>query len=202
MIFKQPINWLTLFSLIFSAGFTIWTLSFYFGTELFLLIFFPWIIMPVCLGFSITLLMTFISWLFDDNFKNKILLYSHGITLAIILVTVLYFSELLKSEHVLEAQLNDDLSRIDLVLRKNGRFEVTSSGMFGVSETIKGDYKINNDTLIFSRNPYLNDFLPKKVLLDKAQKRIFFRKGSNGQFLREDSFAGYFSITLNTLWSN
>jgi len=74
--------------------------------------------------------------------------------------------------------------------------------MFGVSETIKGDYKINNDTLIFSRNPYSNDFLPKKVLLDKAKKRIFFYKSSNGQFLREDRFAGYFTITLNNLESN
>ncbi len=116
-------------------------------------------------------------------------------------MSIMINSELFKSEIVLKAELIDDLSRIDLILRENNSFEMTSTGMFFYQESKTGGYQIKNDTLFFSIEPYSNDFIPKKVLYLPNKDRIYFKGYKSGVIDTTDSFAYYFEITLNNLTS-
>lgn len=104
---------------------------------------------------------------------------------AICLSKIEYF----KSERVLEATLVDDLSSINLILRKNKTFEITSNSIFGEEQPFKGNYKIEGDKIIFLSSPYYNSFIPDTVLI-LGDKIIL-----NGDLRKPDtSFAAYFKI--------
>jgi hypothetical protein len=139
------------------------------------------------------LIITFYRWKKYGFLRNKFAIILHLTALVLIFITWSDFTDIYKSKKILSAYLQDDLSRIDLVLRQNGRFEMTSSAL-AISEKVKGDYKINNDTIVFSKNPYSNDFIPQKVLLNRDKRRIYFRQDENGYFIQKDEFAAYFTV--------
>lgn len=107
-------------------------------------------------------------------------------------------AELFKSDKVFEAILIDDLSDIELILRKNKSFETITNTIFG-SNLIKGKYETRGDTILFIDKPYNNDFIPLKILIDKEQQRVWIKKLENGEFDRTEYFAGYFEIRYESI---
>lgn len=190
-----------LFSILFSLSILLWTLTEYFPNLFFFVLVFSWIIIPLNIGFVVTLIISIRNWIRKGYKKAKIELFIHGLVILLIGISTLIASELFKSEIVLKAELVDDLSRIDLILRENEKFEMTSTGMFAYQETKTGKYKIVNDTLFFSNPPYDNDFIPLKVLFLPDKNRIYFKKHGSGEIDTTDSFARFFVIKLNNLTS-
>jgi len=124
------------------------------------------------------------------------------ISLALFLLILLGFtikkSEVFKSEKVLGATLNDDLSSINLVLRQDGSFETTSSTIYG-RDLITGKYELLGDTVSFYNQPYINDFIPSKILIDKERERVWIIKMASGEFDTTEHFARYFEIVYDDL---
>ena len=85
----------------------------------------------------------------------------------------------------MEAAFLDDRSRIDLALYKSGDYIIFSNWMFG-EERFQGTYQIVNDTIIFNDHPVVdNDFVARKILIDKEKKRIYFTKDKNGNYKKD-----------------
>lgn len=195
-ILRKILEYLTVIS---SIGFIAWIISDFFGGMIIYLVMYWWAIIPISILFGITLFITVILVIKEGIKKNKLTSTTHALSLFLILLFILYNSEFLKSKKVLDASLIDDLSRIDLALRENGKFETTISGMFGYSEKIRGKYLIKKDSIIFLDKPYSNDFIPDTVIIDRNKSAIFFKKKRNGEFSKEKSFVNYFEINLDEL---
>ena len=134
--------------------------------------------------------------IFVDGFLKKdkrIILIFIGV-LFVISITELFKSEIFKSEIVLQATLHDDLSGINLTLRKNNTFEVGAATAFSY-QSFKGRYKLINDKIIFLDKPYENDFIPDTVTIYKD--KIFLRFDKNNKPISD--FATYFKIDQNQL---
>ena len=106
----------------------------------------------------------------------------------------LYNSELFKSNRILEAKLEDDLFHYTLIFRENGSVENRAVGIFWYKKTFKGTYHFNGDTIIFSKKPYDNDWLPDTLLIDRNQNVIFIHRDSNGKFDTEIEWLNHFKI--------
>ena len=115
--------------------------------------------------------------------------------IVIIAATEILKSEVFKSEKILEATLHDDLSAINLTLRKNNSFEVYVATAFGFTENFKGKYKLINDKIVFLDKHYDNDFIPDTLTIDKD--KIIFKFDKDNKPVTE--FATYFEITKNQL---
>ena len=111
-----------------------------------------------------------------------------------IAVTEALRSEVFKSEKILEATLNDDLSSLHLTLRKNKSFQMTSVTMFS-HETFNGTYNLTNDKIIFLDKPYDNDFIPDTLTI--IGDKIILQFDSSGK--PRTDFASFFSIHQNKL---
>jgi len=176
-----------------------WMISHFFGGMIIHLLMYGLIIIPFALIYIFTLVYTLIKLFRDGIKRNKIIFYTHTTGLFLIILFCFYQSELFKSRKILDATLHDDLSNINLVLRKNGKFETISNGIFGYTEKISGRYKNQNDTIIFLNKPYSNNFIPDTVIIDRIDNAIYFNKNSEGEFIREKDFLNYFEINLNEI---
>ncbi len=107
-------------------------------------------------------------------------------------------NEFFKSDKILEAKLIDDLSGINLILRKDGTFETLTYTIYG-SDIIKGEYNLSGDTIVFLDYPYDNDFIPLQFLIDYEKQRIWIKRNTNGEFDTKEYFAGYFEIIFNEI---
>ena len=114
--------------------------------------------------------------------------------IIIIATTEILKSETFKSEKILEATLHDDLSVINLTLRKNNTFEVNSATMFS-NQSFNGKYKLVNDKIIFLDKHYDNDFIPDTLTMVKDT--IVFKFDKDNKPITE--FATYFKVTKNKL---
>jgi hypothetical protein len=188
-----------LISILFSLSILLWTLTEYFPDLFFFALVFPWIIIPLNIGFVVTLIISVSNWIRKGFKESKIGLIIHGLVILLIGIAVLIQSELFKSEIVLKAKLIDDLNRIALILSENKEFEMTSTGMYFYQETKTGKYKLENYTLIFSNPPYDNDFIPLKVLSLPDKNRIYFKRKQSGEIDATDVFAQFFEIEFNKL---
>jgi hypothetical protein len=99
-----------------------------------------------------------------------------------------YDPEWFKSPKILVAELQDDLSRLTLVLRQNNDFELSSQDLFS-TQVYSGKYVRNNEKIIFLSRPYDNDFIPDTVNI--INDKIILRT-VNG--VPDTSFASYFQI--------
>jgi len=111
-----------------------------------------------------------------------------------ICVTEILKSETFKSPKLLEATLHDDLSVINLRLRKNNTFEVSVATIFS-SRDFYGKYKVADDKIIFLDKPYDNDFIPDTLTI--RNDKIILRFDKNDKPITD--FATYFDITQNQL---
>ena len=141
------------------------------------------------IGFIILLLIGF----YRDNYFS---LKTGLVFLMIIGANFLLKSEFFKSQIVLEARLDDDLSGLSLLLRKNGDFEMESSSVF-YSETFSGKYKMKGNKIIFLDRPYDNDFVPDTVTV--VDDKIIMKFSEDG--LPVTDFASYFDIRKNELYA-
>jgi hypothetical protein len=176
-----------------------WLITEFYGGIVIYIIMYWWIIAPLIIIYAITFLITFIKIIRNGIKSNKFLFYTHTLGVLMIIIFSLYQSELFKSRILLDATMVDDLNSINLVLRENGKFETTTNGMFGFTDKISGKYLKHNDTIIFLKRPYSNDFIPGKVLIDKQDSAIYFKRDSKGGFSREKTFVNYFRIDKNEL---
>jgi len=79
----------------------------------------------------------------------------------------------------------DERSRMDINLYKNGKYIISSNWLFG-EDRFEGNYKVDNDTISFEKYPVIdNDFISQKIVIDKAEKKIYFRKNKNGNYDKE-----------------
>ena len=188
---------LIILSIISTLAIICWMITDFYGGMIVYLIMYRWILLPLIIIYGVTLLITLIKTIKDGINSNKALFYTHLVGLLAIIIFNLYQSELLKSKILLNSTLEDDLSSINLILRENGKFETNSSGMFGYSDKISGHYIKKNDTIIFLKKPYRNDYIPDTIIIAQKDSAIFFRKAPNGEFSREKTFVNYFRIIKN-----
>ncbi|HLV51877.1 MAG TPA: hypothetical protein VKY44_07980, partial [Flavobacterium sp.] len=102
--------------------------------------------------------------------------------------------DIFKSPRTLTATLRDDIFHYTLIFREDGIVENEINGIFGFRETIKGNYRIEGDTIIFSKIPYDNDFIPEQLLIDREQNAIFIIKNKDGNFIRKKEWLNYLEI--------
>ena len=92
---------------------------------------------------------------------------------------------------IIESAFLDDRSRMDLELYENGKYLIYSNWFFGENR-FEGNYKLNGDTIIFAKTPVTdNDFIEQKIVIDRSEKKIYFRKGINESY---DKSFYYFQI--------
>ena len=113
--------------------------------------------------------------------------------LVIIGVTELFKSEIFKSKILLTADLKDDLSNINLILRKNHTFEIRSTTIFS-EKRFAGKYKIDNNKIIFLTRHYDSDFIPDTLTIYQKKLILKFNKGEPVL-----DYATYFDIKQNRL---
>jgi len=92
------------------------------------------------------------------------------------------------------ATISDDRSSIEVILRKNEKFEIVSSYMLGENK-FEGNYKLIDNKIIFLDKHYDNDFIPDTVYIVKDKLILKFDK--NGKPTTD--FAQYFQIQTNML---
>ena len=180
-----------------SFGFIAVIITFHTKAGVLILTMFGWITTPILIGYLITLVLILFQWIRKGYSANKLNILIHALPLLLIVISIGVNSELFKSKEILRAYLKDDLSGIEIVLRKNGKFENTSIGMFCITETFKGKYEINGDTIVFLNKPYSNDFLSDRMLIRLDKNKIYYRINEDGTFYIDDSFLNYFEITHN-----
>jgi hypothetical protein len=166
----------------------------YFGGMLIYLLSYGMIIIPIIILYIVSFGETFISLIKSGFKQNKIKGIFHGLViLTIILINILQ-SDFLKSKKILTATLKDDQFYYTLLFRENGSCENHVSGIFGYQEVFHGKYKFQGDTIIFSKKPYDNNFIPDTLLIDRKEKVIFINKDKQGNFSTTKEWLNHFNI--------
>jgi len=191
---KSKFSAYDIIAIISSVGLIGWIITDFFGGMIIWLLSYGLIIIPIIILYTFSIFDTIISLIRKGYRTNKIKLTAHGIVLISIFVFNLYHSEVFKSEPIMTAVLKDDLYHYRLVFRKDKTVENQIIGFMGFSETMYGQYKIENDLIIFNPKPYDNDFIPDTMLIDKKQNVIFMEKDKNGNFRTEKEWLNYFEI--------
>ena len=149
--------------------------------------------MPLLLACLILMINTIISVSKEGLAKNKINVTAHLLVIAAFMLFyyidvdkyIKDYKENRKSERVLTAGLKDDLFYYTLIFRENGDCEHEIAGFLGYEEVIKGKYYFKGDTIIFTKKPYDNNFLPDTILIDKEDEKILLQRDSLGNFNRK-----------------
>jgi hypothetical protein len=177
-----------------TTGILGWMLTDYFGGMIIYLFSYGHIIIPIIILYVVSFVDTFISAVNKGMKQNKIKVFFHGLVLLAIILTNLFHSDLFKSERIMTATLKDDLFYYTLVFRENGTCENQVLGMFGFQEVFYGKYQFYGDTIVFTKKPYDNDFIPDTMLINKKEKAIFINKDKHGQFNTAKEWLNYFEI--------
>jgi hypothetical protein len=156
-----------------------WNITDYFGGMFIYLLQYWIIIIPIVILYLITLIGTIIKLSKNGIKANKLIFGTHLIFIIFVFTTKLIESEIFKSKIVLSGTLKDDLYHYTLILRDDGTCENNVNGFLGFEEKYNGKYKMDGDTIIFSKKPYDNDFLPDTLYLNKKEKAIFLNKNSD-----------------------
>ena len=157
---------------------------------------YPFVALLIIILFVISFFETVISLIKRGVRSNRIKIIAHSIIILTMVILKLYNSnsELFKSNRMLEATLKDDLFYYTLIFRENGTVENQIDGFLGYSKTYKGTYVIKGDTVIFSKKPYDNNFIPDTLLIDRNQGVIFMKRDKNGQFSTKTEWLNHFTI--------
>jgi hypothetical protein len=181
-------------AVISTLGILAWMVTDYFGGMFIYLLSYGVIIIPIIILYIISFGDTVIS-LAKRGFKqNKIKVIFHGLVILTIILTIIIQSDLLKSKRILTATLKDDQFYYTLVFRENGSCDNQVSGIFGFQEVFHGIYRFQGDTIIFSKKPYDNNFIPDTLLIDRKEKAIFINKDKEGNFSTTKEWLNHFEI--------
>lgn len=181
-------------SLVSSLGIIGWIITDSFGGMIIYALDYTYLILPIILVYIVTFLITLFKVINKGLLKNRFISVSHGTVILFAMSYGLISSELLKSKTILDATLMDDLSGINIIFRSDNSFKTTSFGMFGFVDRYKGEYKLDEDTIVFFNKRYSNDFIPDTLLISIKDSALFFNKNSLGEFNKEKSFVNYFEI--------
>jgi hypothetical protein len=181
-------------TIISALGILGWMATDFYGGMFIHLLSYWWIILPVVLLYAVSLYATIVSLYRRGIKQNKIELVSHGVVLTGILLFNLYDSEAFKSDRILTATLRDDQFHYTLIFRKDGKCENDISGIFGYHQVFKGKYAFRQDTIVFTKKPYDNDFIPDTLLIDRTAGVIFIEKDTKGFFVKEKNWLNHFEI--------
>jgi hypothetical protein len=181
-------------AVISTLGILAWMVTDYFGGMFIYLLSYGLIIIPIIILYIVSFGDTFISLIKRGFKQNKIKVIFHGLVISTIILTNILQSDLLKSKRILTATLKDDQFYYTLVFRENGSCENQVSGIFGFQEVFHGKYRFQGDTIIFSKKPYDNNFIPDTLLIDRKEKVIFINKDKEGNFSTTKEWLNYFEI--------
>ncbi|MFV0420399.1 MAG: hypothetical protein ACK5KT_16945 [Dysgonomonas sp.] len=181
-------------AIVSTLGITLWLMTDFKGGMIMALMVYGQFILPVILLYIASGLNTIISIVESGFIHNKIKIYSHSLVILFITTLYLYNSEIFKSEKILSARMKDDLFYYTLIFRKDNNCEIDIVGMFGYEDKIKGNYYIKGDTIIFTKVPYDNNFIPDTILIDREQNTIFITRDSFGNFSKKKNSSNYFEI--------
>ncbi|MBB4080853.1 hypothetical protein GGR28_003492 [Lewinella aquimaris] len=171
-----------------------WMTTSLFGGMLFYLFLSGFALLPIAIGYIISLLDFCVTLCKRKTKTSKIKKYSHlAVGFAMVALYALN-SETFKSKAVLSATLKDDLFHYQLIFRENGRVENHINGFAGFSQTHHGKYSFRGDTIIFSQVPYDNDFIPDTMYLNKAENAIFLDRNEDGSFSSEKMWLNHFEV--------
>lgn len=181
-------------AIISTLGILAWMVTDYFGGMFIYLLSYGLIIIPIIILYIVSFGDTVISLIKRGFKQNKIKMIFHGLVLLTILLTNILQSDLLKSERILTATLKDDQFQYTLVFRENGSCENQVFGIFGFQEVFHGKYRFQGDTIIFSKKPYDNNFIPDTLLIDRKERAIFINKDKQGNFNTTKEWLNHFEI--------
>jgi hypothetical protein len=181
-------------AIISTLGILAWMLTDYFGGMFIYLLSYGLIIIPIIILYIASFGDTVISLIKRGFKQNKIKVIFHGLVLLTILLTNTLQSDLLKSERILTATLKDDQFHYTLLFRENGSCENQVSGIFGFQEVFNGKYRFQGDTIIFSKKPYDNNFIPDTLLIVRKERAIFINKDKQGNFSTTKEWLNHFEI--------
>lgn len=166
----------------FFGGMFIWILSFWF------------VFIPLILLYIISFFDTLICLIDKGYSRYRRKISVHLTTLCAIVLFNVYDLELFKSTRVLSATLHDDLFHYNLILREDGTCENKVNGFMGFEDKYSGTYIFKNDTIVFTKVPYDNDFIPDTILYNKKEKAIFITKDAKGNFTNKKEFLNHFVV--------
>jgi hypothetical protein len=181
-------------AVISTLGILAWMVTDYFGGMFIYLLSYGLIIIPIIILYIVSFGDTIISSIKRGFKQNKIKVIFHGLVILTIILTNILQSDLLKSKRILTATLKDDQFYYTLVFRENGSCENQVSGIFGFQEVFHGQYRFQGDTIIFSKKPYDNNFIPDTLLIDRKEKAIFINKDKEGNFSTTKEWLNHFEI--------
>ena len=191
---SNKISGFELISIISSIGIIGLIISDFFGGMILYLVAFGLLLIPLIIFYLISLIETIIAIRKKGKKTSKIKLVSHGLVIIVLIIFNLYNSELFKSNIIMSAILKDDLYNYRLVFRENGTVENKINGFMGYTEIQFGKYSIHEDKIVFSKKPYVNDFIPDTLLIDREQNAIFLNRNKNGEFSTEKTWLNHFEI--------
>lgn len=195
MYLHMKLNKLYNFIAIISClGVIAWMISDYFGGMILFFAMYFYIVLAIVILYVISIIQTIFSWIINGFIKNRFRIIAHLSVWIFISGISLYESDLFKSKRVVSATLHDDLYHYTLVLRESGECEINTLGFMGYSDQIKGKYFMKNDTIIFTKVPYENDFIPDTVYWNREEQAIFITKDDKGNFSNTKSFLNHFEI--------
>ncbi|TKG97322.1 hypothetical protein EYV94_02510 [Puteibacter caeruleilacunae] len=180
-------------AIVSSLGVIAWLMTHFFGGLILFSVVFGYIIVPFLLVYLYSIIDVLIGFRYGLK-RNRTKIFAHACVIFTILLIYIDTSETFKSRVIYSCELIDDLSRFDLKLRENGRFDNTVSGMFGYYEDYSGRYIQEGDYIIFKDRPYDNDFLPDTMLLDTTQNALFITRKKDGSFNKEKEWLNHFKI--------
>jgi hypothetical protein len=183
-----------IFAVISTIGIFAWIVTDYFGGMFISLLSFGPLIIPIIILYIVSFGDTIISITKKGFKQNKIKVIFHGLVIFTIILTNFLQSDHLKSKRILTAILKDDKFYYTLKFRENGSCENQVSGIFGFQEVYHGKYRLQGDTIIFSKKPYNNDFIPDTLLINRKEKAIFINKDKQGNYSTKKEWLNHFEI--------
>lgn len=185
---------LTGITIMSSLAMICWLLSDFNGGMIFFMLCYGVIVIPFLILYLISVVDFVIELYRKKREVNRLKLLSHSVVLVSMLCMIIYNSSVFKSKLIMKATLRDDLFHYTLVFREDGEVENHINGFLGYQDRFFGKYSMFNDTILFSKIPYDNDFIPKVLLIDRVQNAIFITKDSAGNFSQKKGWLNHFEI--------
>lgn len=182
-------------AVISSFGMTAWLISDFFGGMFLYAFAFMIVILPVLLLYLYSVAETIIAIIRKK--KLKIRLAAHAMYLFSVAFISIYHAEFWRSDPILKATMPDDFTAFEMILRKDGSFQHNIHGIFFYSDVFRGEYVIDQDTLIFLDPVYDNDFIPDTMLISKQDKALFISRDQSGNFDTDPEWLNHFKISFH-----
>ncbi len=156
-------------------------------------IFIDLLFIPIIISFIVFFILTIIELNKSRQAPSIISISIFAVFLITFVFLYGYRNGLFFGKKIIDSSFLDDRSRMDLKLYENGKYIIFSNWLFGENR-FEGNYKLNGDTIVFNKTPVTdNDFISKKIIINRKENRIYFRKKKDGNY---DKSFYYFQINF------